>query len=107
MGHLAAKSTGLEQYVNLIGLSDRNETLFYRTVMSNPARFIPIIYDLTVTDAFPTALKAEADPCGRGIQWRRPKAVFCHCTLTGTLSIWSVSSHIRIAAASNCGQGLE
>ena len=33
------------------GLSDRNETLFYRTVMSDPARFIPILYDPTVADA--------------------------------------------------------
>ena len=35
----------------LIGLSDRNETLFYCAVMSDPARFIPILYDPTVADA--------------------------------------------------------
>jgi malate dehydrogenase (oxaloacetate-decarboxylating)(NADP+) len=51
MGHLDGKPTDLERYIYLIGLSDRNETLFYRTVMSDPARFIPILYDPTVADA--------------------------------------------------------
>src|SRR3984957_1803779 len=51
LGHLDAKQTDLERYIYLIGLLDRNETLFYRTVMSDPARFIPILYDPTVADA--------------------------------------------------------
>jgi hypothetical protein len=51
MQHLEAKPNDLERYVYLIGLADRNETLFYRTVMSDPARFIPILYDPTVADA--------------------------------------------------------
>jgi malate dehydrogenase (oxaloacetate-decarboxylating)(NADP+) len=51
MGHLDAKATDLERYIYLIGLADRNETLFYRSVMSTPARFIPILYDPTVADA--------------------------------------------------------
>jgi malate dehydrogenase (oxaloacetate-decarboxylating)(NADP+) len=51
MNHLDAKPTDLERYIYLIGLLDRNETLFYRAVMSDPARFIPILYDPTVADA--------------------------------------------------------
>src|SRR5246127_2628709 len=51
MQHLDAKPSDLERYVYLIGLADRNETLFYRTVMSDPARFMPIVYDPTVADA--------------------------------------------------------
>jgi malate dehydrogenase (oxaloacetate-decarboxylating)(NADP+) len=51
MRHLDAKPNDLERYVYLIGLSDRNETLFYRAVMSDPVRFIPILYDPTVADA--------------------------------------------------------
>ncbi|HUL94354.1 MAG TPA: NAD-dependent malic enzyme [Burkholderiales bacterium] len=49
--HLDAKDNDLERYVYLIALSDQNETLFYRTVMSDPARFIPILYDPTVAEA--------------------------------------------------------
>jgi malate dehydrogenase (oxaloacetate-decarboxylating)(NADP+) len=51
MHHLDAKPNDLERYIYLIGLLDRNETLFYRAVMSDPARFIPILYDPTVADA--------------------------------------------------------
>jgi malate dehydrogenase (oxaloacetate-decarboxylating)(NADP+) len=51
MRHLDAKPNDLERYIYLIGLLDRNETLFYRAVMSDPARFIPILYDPTVADA--------------------------------------------------------
>jgi malate dehydrogenase (oxaloacetate-decarboxylating)(NADP+) len=49
--HLDVKPNDLERYIYLIGLADRNETLFYRTVMSDPARFVPILYDPTVADA--------------------------------------------------------
>src|SRR5215468_329903 len=51
MRHLDAKPNDLERYIYLIGLEDRNETLFYRTVMSDPARFVPIVYDPTVAEA--------------------------------------------------------
>jgi len=51
LGHLAAKPTDLERYIYLVGLADRNETLFYKTIMSDPARFVPIVYDPTVADA--------------------------------------------------------
>jgi malate dehydrogenase (oxaloacetate-decarboxylating)(NADP+) len=51
LGHLDGKPNDLERYIYLVGLVDRNETLFYRTVMSDPTRFIPILYDPTVADA--------------------------------------------------------
>jgi malate dehydrogenase (oxaloacetate-decarboxylating)(NADP+) len=51
MGHLEQKPSDLERYIYLIGLLDRNETLFYRVVMSDPARFLPIVYDPTVGEA--------------------------------------------------------
>ena len=51
MQQLAVKPNDLERYIYLVGLADRNETLFFRTVMSDPTRFIPILYDPTVADA--------------------------------------------------------
>ncbi|HEY6401643.1 MAG TPA: NAD-dependent malic enzyme [Blastocatellia bacterium] len=51
MEHLDAKPNDLERYIYLIGLYDRNETLFFRTLMSDPARFVPIVYDPTVAEA--------------------------------------------------------
>ena len=51
LDHLKQKTSDIERYVYLIGLVDRNETLFYKVIMSDPARFIPILYDPTVAEA--------------------------------------------------------
>jgi malate dehydrogenase (oxaloacetate-decarboxylating)(NADP+) len=51
LGHLKEKPTDLERYIYLIGLCDRNETLFYKLLMSDPMRFLPIVYDPTVAEA--------------------------------------------------------
>jgi malate dehydrogenase (oxaloacetate-decarboxylating)(NADP+) len=51
MLQLAQKPTDLERYIYLMNLLDHNETLFYRTVMSDPARFLPIVYDPTIGEA--------------------------------------------------------
>jgi len=48
LGH---KTTDLERYIYLINLLDHNETLFYRTIMSDPAYFLPIVYDPTIGEA--------------------------------------------------------
>ena len=48
---LAQKPTDLERYIYLINLLNHNETLFYRTLMSDPARFLPIVYDPTIGEA--------------------------------------------------------
>jgi malate dehydrogenase (oxaloacetate-decarboxylating)(NADP+) len=48
---LRLKPSDLERYIYLNDLADRDQTLFYRTVMSDPARFIPILYDPTVAEA--------------------------------------------------------
>ncbi len=48
LGH---KNTDLERYIYLASLLDNDETLFYRTVMSDPARFLPIVYDPTIGEA--------------------------------------------------------
>jgi malate dehydrogenase (oxaloacetate-decarboxylating)(NADP+) len=48
---LSQKPTDLERYIYLMNLLDHNETLFYRTLMSDPARFLPIVYDPTIGEA--------------------------------------------------------
>jgi malate dehydrogenase (oxaloacetate-decarboxylating)(NADP+) len=51
MMQLGHKNTDLDRYIYLVNLLDHNETLFYRTVMSDPARFLPIVYDPTIGEA--------------------------------------------------------
>jgi malate dehydrogenase (oxaloacetate-decarboxylating)(NADP+) len=51
MMQLAHKNTDLDRYIYLVNLLDHNETLFYRTVMSDPSRFLPIVYDPTIAEA--------------------------------------------------------
>lgn len=51
MMQLGHKSTDLDRYIYLVNLLDHNEVLFYRTVMSDPARFLPIVYDPTIGEA--------------------------------------------------------
>jgi malate dehydrogenase (oxaloacetate-decarboxylating)(NADP+) len=51
MMQLGHKATDLDRYIYLVNLLDHNETLFYRTVMSDPARFLPVVYDPTIGEA--------------------------------------------------------
>ena len=48
---LSHKTSDMDRYVYLVNLLDHDETLFYRTLMSDPARFLPIVYDPTIGDA--------------------------------------------------------
>jgi malate dehydrogenase (oxaloacetate-decarboxylating)(NADP+) len=56
----------IDKYVYLNTLQDTNETLFFKTVISNPAKFLPIVYTPTVGEA-----------CERfGHIARRPRGLF-------------------------------
>ena len=48
---LSHKTTDIDRYIYLVNLLDHDETLFYRTLMSDPARFLPIVYDPTIGEA--------------------------------------------------------
>lgn len=51
MHQLGHKNTDYDRYIFLMNLLDHNEGLFYKTIMSDPKRFLPIIYDPTIGDA--------------------------------------------------------
>src|SRR6266436_8079933 len=51
MLQLKKKATDLDRYIYLMNLLEINETLFYRTLMSDPARFLEIVYDPTIAEA--------------------------------------------------------
>lgn len=48
---LEQKPSNLEKYIFLCALQDTDETLFYRLLRSDPARFLPLVYTPTVGDA--------------------------------------------------------
>lgn len=48
---LGQKTTDLDRYIYLTNLLDHDETLFYRTITSDPAYFLPIVYDPTIGEA--------------------------------------------------------
>jgi malate dehydrogenase (oxaloacetate-decarboxylating)(NADP+) len=73
MMQLGHKTTDLDRYIYLINLLDHNETLFYRTVMSDPARFLPIVYDPTIGEA---CLKF-------GHIYRQPRGMYLSITRRG------------------------
>jgi malate dehydrogenase (oxaloacetate-decarboxylating)(NADP+) len=45
------KTSDIDRYIYLVNLLDHDETLFYRTLMSDPSRFLPIVYDPTIGEA--------------------------------------------------------
>jgi malate dehydrogenase (oxaloacetate-decarboxylating)(NADP+) len=51
MQQLGHKVTDLDRYIYLVNLIDHDETLFYKVLMSDPARFLPIVYDPTIAEA--------------------------------------------------------
>jgi malate dehydrogenase (oxaloacetate-decarboxylating)(NADP+) len=70
---LKSKTTDLDRFIYLINLLDANETLFYRTLMSDPARFLEIVYDPTIAEA---CLKFDHI-------FRRPRGMYLSITRKG------------------------
>jgi malate dehydrogenase (oxaloacetate-decarboxylating)(NADP+) len=82
MLQLSHKNTDLDRYIYLVNLLDHNETLFFRTIMSDPARFLPIVYDPTIGEA---CLKF-------GHIYRQPRGMYLSIKrrgeVTGVLKNW-------------------
>ncbi|ACI51593.1 Malate dehydrogenase (oxaloacetate-decarboxylating) (NADP(+)) [Gluconacetobacter diazotrophicus PA1 5] len=74
--HLDAKPTDLERYIYLAALVDRNETLFYKVLMSDPARFVPIVYAPTLGEA----CKAFSHI------YRRPRGMYISLEMKGRIA---------------------
>src|SRR5215831_7231836 len=94
LGH---KTTDLDRYIYLVNLLDNDETLFYRTAMSDPARFLPILYDPTIAEA---CLKF-------GHIYRRARGMYLSITRTGhvkeVLRNWPVQD-VRVICVTDGGR---
>jgi hypothetical protein len=55
LAQLRSKSTGLEKYIYLSGLKERDPNLFYEVLLGNMLEIIPILYTPTVRP-FPSSL---------------------------------------------------
>ena len=72
---LDQKTTDLERYIFLIGLEERNETVFYKTIMSDPKRFLPWLYAPGIANAC-THFSAI---------YRRPRGIYINPTMKGRI----------------------
>ena len=76
MKNFHAKQDDLEKYIFMIALQDRNETLFYRTVIDEIETMMPIIYTPVVGKA-----------CQQyGHIFRRPRGLFISATDRGNIN---------------------
>ena len=96
---LKSKATDLDRFIYLINLLDANETLFYRTLMSDPARFLEIVYNPTIAEA---CLKFDRI-------FRRPRGMYLSISRKGhvkeVLRNWPVKD-VRFICVTNGGRVL-
>ena len=82
LAQMAHEPSDFDSHVYLRALQDTDETLFFRAVMSDPARFLPLVYTPTVGEA-----------CVRFSEiFRRPRGLYLSITRKGhvgeTLRNW-------------------
>src|SRR5215468_3141716 len=94
---LKGKPNDLERFIHLMNLLETNETLFYRTLMSDPALFLEIVYDPEIGEA---SLKFDHI-------LRRPHGLYLSITRKGrvkeVLRNWPVKD-VRVICVTNGGR---
>ncbi|WP_342627320.1 NAD-dependent malic enzyme [Nguyenibacter vanlangensis] len=95
--HLDAKPDDLERYIYLAALGDRNETLFYKVLMSDPARYVPIVYAPTLGEACKSFSHI----------YRRPRGMYVSLEMRGriarVLRNWPVAD-VRVICVTTGGR---
>jgi malate dehydrogenase (oxaloacetate-decarboxylating)(NADP+) len=94
---LEDKATDLDRFIHLMNLLETNQTLFYHTLMSDPARFLYIVYDPTIGEA---CLKFDHI-------FRRPLGMYLSMSRKGhvkeVLRNWPVKD-VRVICVTNSGR---
>jgi malate dehydrogenase (oxaloacetate-decarboxylating)(NADP+) len=94
---LKEKPSDLERFIHLMNLLETDQTLFYRTLMSDPARFLEIVYDPEIGEA---SLKFDRI-------FRRALGMYLSITRKGhvkeVLRNWPVKD-VRFICATNGGR---
>ena len=94
---LKGKATDLDRFIHLMNLLETNQTLFYHTLMSDPARFLYIVYDPTIGEA---CLKFDEI-------FRRPAGMYLSNSRKGhvkeVLRNWPVKD-VRVICVTNSGR---
>ncbi|MBV8335123.1 MAG: NAD-dependent malic enzyme [Alphaproteobacteria bacterium] len=94
---LKDKTTDLDRFIHLMNLLETNQTLFYHTLMSDPARFLYIVYDPTIGEA---CLKFDHI-------FRRPLGMYLSMSRKGqvkeVLRNWPVKD-VRVICVTNSGR---
>jgi malate dehydrogenase (oxaloacetate-decarboxylating)(NADP+) len=94
---LKEKPSDLERFIHLMHLLETDQTLFYRTLMSDPARFLEIVYDPEIGEA---SLKFDRI-------FRRALGMYLSITRKGhvkeVLRNWPVKD-VRFICATNGGR---
>jgi malate dehydrogenase (oxaloacetate-decarboxylating)(NADP+) len=97
LAQLKDKPTDLERFIHLMNLLETNQALFYRTLMSDPARFLEIVYDPTIGEA---CLKFDHI-------FRRPLGMYLSINRKGhvreVLRNWPVKD-VRFICVTNAGR---
>jgi len=95
LAQLRSKDSGLEKYIYLNGLKERDPNLFYEVLLGNMLEIVPILYTPTVGDA-----------CSNYSHiWRRPEGLYVTIEDKGrilqVLKTWSSGPAARIAVVTD------